>query len=102
MVVVDGACPYGGVDVYAHEWANGGVLMPSVISERHEAPYVNGKIQGPARNSEMVRLGADICLSFPGESFQQQRGGTYDCTMKAMRAGIPVWTFHWSEKYRTL
>jgi hypothetical protein len=45
---------------------------------RHEAPK--------RRNTEMVALGPDICVAFPGG------GGTADCARKAKAAGIPIMT----------
>jgi hypothetical protein len=44
---------------------------------------------GPIRNSAMVASGADVCLAF---SHEPDMGGTGDCTKKARRAGIPVFT----------
>lgn len=110
MVVVDGACIYGGVDLYAHRWAErtaAGLIAPPepadlVVSERHPAVVVNGKVQGAPRNTKMVNLGAELCLSFPNDKFFRNQGGTYDCTMKAIQAGIPTWTFFWNDKYRDL
>lgn len=108
MVVVEGACPYGGVDQWAFEWALGvinNIPHPDdndVVPERIPA-YVNdeGRVYGSQRNSKMVNLGANLCLSFPGPTFLKQQGGTFDCTMKAIRAGIPTWTFHWNDAYRS-
>lgn len=111
MVVVEGACIYGGADLYAHEWVKktaAGLISPPepadlVVSERHPAFVdADGRVHGAPRNTKMVNLGADLCLSFPNEKFLRQQGGTYDCTMKAIRAGIPTWTFHWNEKYRDM
>jgi hypothetical protein len=45
-----------------------------------------GTSAGPARNQEMVNLGADVCLAFPTESSR----GTWDCVRRAEAAGIPV------------
>lgn len=49
----------------------------------------HGKAAGPIRNSQMVKLGADVCLAFPlGES-----RGTRHCMKIAEKAGIPVRNF---------
>lgn len=80
IVVVDGACEYGGADLYAHEWA---VAQNSdqVLSERHPAIRIGGRLLGPQRNSHMVDLGFHAALSFP-ESRSRKTGGTWDCTRK--------------------
>lgn len=87
LVIVEGACPKGGVDLYAYEWA---VSHPEygsrIFSERHPGIFSGDKFLGPARNSHMVDLGADYLLSFP-ESRSKQIGGTWDCTRKAISAG---------------
>src|SRR6185369_10799473 len=63
VVVVHGQCPYGGVDLYAAQWARKHDLASE---EPHPAERDrSGRILGPARNSKMVSLGADICLAFP-------------------------------------
>lgn len=71
----------------------------------HRARRWNGDIYCPAaggyRNSEMVALGADLCLPFACWCRKKncRKGpahythGTYDCVTKARRAGIPLtWT----------
>jgi hypothetical protein len=45
-----------------------------------------GRAAGPRRNAEMVKLGADICLTFPIGSSPGTRG----CIDLARTAGIPV------------
>lgn len=94
LVVVDGACPYGGVDLYAHEWATG---RPDTSSRRYPAKVVNGKLLGPQRNAEMVAQGADVCLGFPELEQEQPRGGTWDCIRKARKAGIPTFVIPYKE-----
>jgi hypothetical protein len=94
IVVVDGKCPFGGVDQYAYEWAES---QPLVFPERHPAMRgPRGNILGPARNSYMVSLGADICLAFPGP----QSRGTVDCANKARAAQITTLELPWKEEYR--
>ena len=83
-VVVHGACPTG-ADAMAAEWA----ADMGVPTEPHPADWDRlGKAAGPARNAEMVALGADLCLAF----FKEGSGnrGTSDCAEKALAAGIPV------------
>lgn len=99
VIVIDGQCPYGGVDDFAHEWA----LMNDyfgVRPERYPARVVNGKILGPERNALMVSKGANWCLGFPGPNSR----GTRDCLNKARAAGIRDWVIPWRDTYlqRTL
>ena len=55
--------------------------------EAHPADWGrHGKAAGPIRNTEMVRLGADVCLAFP----LQQSIGTRGCMQLAKAAGIPI------------
>lgn len=83
MIVVDGRCPTGGVDRAAQKWAE---RTDGVESEGHPAKWKQlGDRAGPARNTEMVQLGAHIVLAFPG----QWSRGTWDCLTKAVNAGIP-------------
>ncbi len=86
IVVVHGKCPYGGVDLVAHRWAESAVV-PGVRPEPHPAAWdVHGKAAGMIRNGEMVKAGADMCLAFPAKGSR----GTWDCIRKAADAGIPV------------
>jgi hypothetical protein len=87
VVIVDGECPYGGVDQVAHEWA---LEVPEAISERHPADWPRlGAKAGPARNQEMVDAGAKLCLAFPGRISR----GTHDCIRRAGKAGIRTMVF---------
>jgi len=96
IVVVDGLCPYGGADQWAHEWAVRHQDL-NIGWERHPAARgPQGQLLGPARNTKMVKLGADVCLAFPGPGSR----GTIDCMTKAENAGILVLTYEWSEKFR--
>jgi hypothetical protein len=91
LTVVHGACypkpvkgkrPDKSADWLVHLWcqANG------VKEEEHPANWTRyGRGAGPRRNAEMVALGADEAIAFPGEG-----PGTYDCMRRASAAGIPV------------
>lgn len=87
-IIVHGACPTGADDMaddIARElgWA----------VERHPAEwYKNGKYDNRAgfiRNSEMVDLGASLCLAFIKND---SRGATM-CAKLAMGTGIPTFKF---------
>lgn len=84
ITVVQGECPYGGVDLIAERWAD---ETEHAQSEGHPADWDGlGKAAGPIRNSYMVSLGADMCLAFPVAWSR----GTWDCIRKAVDAGIPT------------
>lgn len=88
LIVVHGECPYGGVDLWAHQWA----LQIGATPEPHPAPWKElGRRAGMVRNQHMVNLGADVCAGFPGPGSR----GTVDCLAKAAAAGIPTVTFPW-------
>jgi hypothetical protein len=90
VIVVHGACPYGDVDLYAHQRAD---HVPSAAVEAYPAERgPRGQILGPARNSRMVNAGADVCLAFPGPNSR----GTWDCVRKAVDADIPTHVLAWS------
>ena len=53
--------------------------------EAHPARWKrDGKAAGPLRNEEMARLGADLCIAFPGGA------GTEDMIRRCINHGIPV------------
>jgi hypothetical protein len=83
ITLVHGKCPRGGVDLLAHHAA----VEWDWTVEPHPADWDRyGKRAGMIRNADMVDLGADICLAFPGTSSV----GTWDCIRKAANAGIHV------------
>lgn len=84
VVVVHGRCPYGGVDLAAHRWAE---RFDGATPEPVPADWSrHGKAAGVIRNGEMVSHGADICLAFPAKDSR----GTWDCIRKVADAGIRV------------
>ncbi len=84
VVVVHGKCPYGGVDLAAHKWAEIGDGMEP---EPHPADWgAHGRAAGPIRNGEMVATRPDVCLAFPAKGSR----GTWDCVRQAADAGIPI------------
>jgi hypothetical protein len=54
-------------------------------------PYIKqlGKAGGPARNQQMVSMGANLCLAF----LDPDSKGTKDCVERAEKAGILVRTW---------
>lgn len=90
VVVVHGQSPYGGVDLWADQWAWNNRSFAR--AEPHPASRgPRGELLGPARNSHMVALGANVCLAFPGPNSR----GTVDCMKKAREAGIETFEFPW-------
>lgn len=84
VVIVQGKCPRGGVDLAAESWAEATL---GVTNEPRPADWKGrGKAAGPIRNGEMVAAGAEICLAFPGPG----SSGTWDCIRQAADAGIHV------------
>lgn len=83
VIVVQGECRSGGVDLAARRWAE---RMAGAESEGHPADWDQyGKAAGMIRNGEMVALGADLCVAFPAKGSR----GTWDCLKRAADAGIP-------------
>lgn len=82
VVIVEGRCPKGGVDLAAQRFAES---ARGVIDEPHPADWSkHGRGAGMIRNAEMVAAGADICVAFPAPDSR----GTIDCLTKAWKAGI--------------
>lgn len=89
IVVAQGECPYGGVDLYAKQWATACCFQ---VEPDPADRGPQGQILGPARNSRMVARGADVCLGFPGPNSR----GTWDCIRKAVDADIQTLVYPWS------
>lgn len=85
ITVVHGAAR--GADALASEWCRDRhAPWVHVTEEAHPADWEkHGKAAGPIRNSEMARLGGDLCLAFP-----KGGPGTWDMIRKANAAGIVV------------
>lgn len=84
LVVMQGECPYGGADLWAKRFCE----REGITCEGYPAEVMpNGRILGPQRNQRMVDLRPYACLAFPGPG---GGGGTRDCYMKALSAGIPA------------
>lgn len=80
VTLVHGDAP--GVDTQAKDYW----LSRDRPVEDHHADWLRfGPAAGPIRNTEMVDLGADLCLAF-GDG-----RGTTDCALKAEAAGITVY-----------
>lgn len=82
-----------GVDKWADEWA---LDYPFAEPERHPADWDRyGKQAGMLRNRDMVELGANLCLAFPGPGSI----GTMGCLTRAIQAGIPTFTLPYREDF---
>jgi len=92
MVLREGGCRRG-PDKTAHDWGveHGGLVTENrtpdmVILDTLRAPWEGslGLGAGMARNTDMVDLGADVCLAF----IEDESSGASDCAEKAEKAGI--------------
>lgn len=82
IVIVHGANPRG-ADAMASRWAK----LHGVQEEPHPADWQTyGKKAGPIRNQLMIDLGADEVVAFPWATSR----GTWDCVIRANKAGIRV------------
>lgn len=80
QVLRHGHCPIG-ADAMADTWGR----ELGLTVERYPADWNNaGPAAGPARNQQMVDLGAELCLAFPVPGSR----GTWDCVRRAQQAGI--------------
>jgi hypothetical protein len=84
IVIVNGGAP--GVDwVFSKACTREGVA-----TETHTADWRTlGNIAGPARNREMVKAGADLCVA-PHRDLAASKG-TKDCVRRALTAGVETW-----------
>ncbi len=81
LLLIHGACPYGGADLLAEDWA-----------KRREVPYYGlpakfaaiGRKAGPIRNQKMLCLKPDLVVAFPGGT------GTAGMVTLARSVGIEV------------
>jgi hypothetical protein len=87
LEVLDGACPVGGADDIAHQWACDcrDRDLP-VIPRRIPADWSRGYRAGPDRNEELVCRG-DLIEAFPyGRSV-----GTVNCLLYGRVYQVPSW-----------
>jgi hypothetical protein len=80
--LIHGACPYGGADILAENWAKSREVdycgRPAKFKSR-------GGRAGPERNQRMLNeFAPDLVVAFPGGR------GTADTVSRAEAAGIPV------------
>lgn len=89
VVIVHGACPFGGADQMADEWA-ARFAKYGVTVERHPAKE-RSTAGFHARNQAMADAGAWLCIGFTdGRDPQRGTWGTGDMFSRALAAGIPV------------
>lgn len=102
MIVAEGACPYDGVDAYAHEWATANADL-NIITDRDPAKWkVYDRAAGPLRNQAMVDKGPNFFLAFPQFRTREEaalrrarRSGTHDCIERAVKAGVGGYINPW-------
>ncbi len=100
LVVVHGDARQG-ADRFAREWVERRERAGAPVEqERHPADWQGplGRGAGPARNTEMVAAGADVCVTFieqcgcrdPRRPQPHGTHGSVHCATQAAAAGIPV------------
>lgn len=82
-VIVHGACPKGGADLIAHQFATAWGWSVEPWRAKWDK---YGKGAGPRRNQAMVDSGAELCGAFR----IGLTGGTADCVRRVKAAGIPL------------
>jgi hypothetical protein len=86
IVIVHGACPFGGADRLAEEWA-----IRNLAGFEPHPPKVRGTAGFHARNQAMADAGAWLCVGFTdGRDPERGTWGTGDMFSRALAAGIPV------------
>lgn len=80
-LLVTGACPYGGADKLAEDWARENEIDYAGYPAKFKA---HGKPAGPIRNARMIELKPDLVIAFPGGN------GTANTVSLARQAGIEV------------
>lgn len=108
MTLVHGAAQ--GADAMAHQWAVTQMRLDRPVRiEAHRADWARDRgAAGIIRNTEMVKLGADLCLAFicpcdrPNCRVLKRSGphgshGATHCTQAAISAGIETRVFPWEE-----
>lgn len=96
IVVVHGACPTG-ADEQADDWAGTRELDGyPVKAEPHPADWKGPRKRGAgyARNAEMAKLGADLCLAF----IHNESDGASHCSELAEKAGIETRYFRSTDR----
>jgi len=90
FTLVHGDCPTG-ADQIADTWGVEVGLDLAELIERHPADWKGPRKRGAgyARNAEMVKLGADLCLAF----IQDESEGSTHCSDLAKKAGIETKIF---------
>lgn len=86
VVLVHGDCPTG-ADKIAENWFTFAYPWPIEAYPADWDQY--GKRAGYIRNTEMINLGADLCLAFIKDN---SRGASMTADM-AEKAGIEVWRY---------
>lgn len=94
MIVVQGACPFGGADKMASEWASIATNKFLPITDEPHPPdfkkYENKIRAYHTRNQDMANAGALLCLGFSDGVGPNGAWGTGDMFSRALKSGIPV------------